>query len=118
MWRLYNEADNATKAVVIYRKIMYHLEKIGLPYTNTETLQVYTTRMDLSIQVAPYSLKKVNDLYMAIRYGDYTITDEELEMILAYEKEFYEYLKSTYGRMKVRRHQWKLSITNKKLYNW
>ena len=118
MRRLFNEADNVMKAVVIYRKIMYHLEMIGLPYTNTETLQLYTIRMDQSIQVAPYSLKKVNDLYMAIRYGDYTITDGELEMILAYEKEFYEYLKSTYGRMKVRRHQWKLSITYKKLYNW
>ena len=118
MQRLYKEADNATKAVVIYRKIMYHLEKIGLPYMNTETLQVYTTRMDQSIPIPLYSLKQVNDLYMAIRYGDYTITDEELAMILAYEKAFYEYLKSTYGRMKVKRHQWKLSITYKKLYNW
>ena len=117
MYRLYKEADNATKGVVIYRKIMYHLEKIGLPYMNTETLQVYTTRMDQSIPIPSYSLKKVNDLYMAIRYGDYTITDEELAMILAYEKEFYVYLKDTYGRMKVRRHQWKLNIAYRKLYN-
>lgn len=117
MYRLYKEADNATKGVVIYRKIMYHLEKIGLPYMNTETLQVYTTRMDQSIPIPSYSLKKVNDLYMAIRYGDYTITDEELAMILAYEKEFYVYLKNTYGRMKVRRHQWKLNIAYRKLYN-
>ncbi|WP_455717013.1 transglutaminase-like domain-containing protein, partial [Anaerosporobacter sp.] len=46
MRRLYNEADNAVKAVVIYRKIMYHLSKVGFPYSSTETLQVYTTRMD------------------------------------------------------------------------
>ena len=118
MRRLYKDANNATKAVVIYRKIMYHLEKIGLPYTNTETLQVYTTRMDQIISITPHSLKRVNDLYMAIRYGDYTITDEELAIILAYEKEFYEYLKITYGRMKVRRHRWELGITYKKLYNW
>lgn len=117
MQRLYKESDNASKAVVIYRKIMYHLEKIGLPYTNTETLQVYTTRIDQSIPIPPYSLKQVNDLYMAIRYGDYIIKDEELAMILAYEKAFYDYLKNTYGRIKVRRNQWRLSITYKKLYS-
>lgn len=117
MHRLYKGADNATKAVVNYRKIMYHLDKIGLPYSNTETLQVYTTRLDQSISIPPYSLKEVNDLYMAVRYGDYTITDEELAVILSYEKAFYEYLKKTYGRMKVRRNQWKLSITYKKLYS-
>lgn len=117
MRHLYKEADNATKAVVIYRKIMYHLVKIGLPYSSTETLQVYTTRMDQRIPISPHSLRKVNDLYMAIRYGDYAISDEQLAMILAYEKEFYEYLKNTYGKMKVRRHQWELNITYKKVYS-
>lgn len=116
MGRLYKEADNASKAVIVYRKIMYHLSKVGLPYSNTETLQVYTTRIDQNIPISPYSLKMINDLYMAIRYGDYAITDEQLAMILAYEKKFYEYLENTYGKMKVRRHQWELNFMYKKVY--
>lgn len=117
MRRLYDEADNATKGVIIYRKIMYHLAKVGLPYSSTETLQVYTTRMDQCIPISPYSLKKINDLYMSIRYGDYAISDDQLDMILAYDKKFYEYLENTYGKMKVRRNQWELNFTYKKIYN-
>ena len=73
--------------------------------------------MDVNIKLEGQSLKLVNDLYMAIHYGDYNITNEELNKMREYEQVLYQHLIKTYGRMKMSRCTRRLTLSYKKLFS-
>ena len=117
MRKRYAKSNLSVKAIAIYRTIMFYLEYIGYPYNCSETLCIYTTRMDVNIKLEGQSLKLVNDLYMAIHYGDYNITNEELNKMREYEQVLYQHLIKTYGRMKMSRCTRRLTLSYKKLFS-
>lgn len=117
MRKQFEKSNPSVKGIAIYRKIMFYLEYIGYPYNYCETLCIYTKRIDEIITLEGHTLQNVNDLYMAIHYGDYEITQKELDDIKVYEQELHQYLIRKYGRLKIRRCTRKLTLSYKKLFN-
>ncbi|WP_167959303.1 DUF4129 domain-containing transglutaminase family protein [Anaerosporobacter faecicola] len=113
--RILKKVSTTRKVILIYRKILFMLEKMGYPYDNTETIRTYAKNMEEIIPIENASLTQVNDLYMGIQYGDHTVDQEQLDYVLTYEEEFYTYVQKKYGKLKWRKLMWQLTFSFKKM---
>jgi hypothetical protein len=114
--RLMRLSGNTKHTVMLYRQFIFYLDKIGYPYDNTETLRSFTTRIDEELQLEGTSLVEVNNLYMKIRYGNYEMTEEELQVMIHYQNIFWNYLVAKYGKIKAKVLELELYYSYKKLY--